>query len=81
VAWIIGFLGVTVVAVGAELWASFDGDPDTAPWTDLIVRYVTRGGHVRVDRCAGVVAAAALLAAVHAEAQDARSPTRSRILI
>lgn len=39
-AWVIGFLTVTAVAVGAELWASFDGDPDTAPWTDLIVRYV-----------------------------------------
>jgi len=34
------FLGVTAAAVGLELWASFDGDPDTEPWTDLIVAYV-----------------------------------------
>ena len=38
--WVAGFLGLTAVVVGAELWASFDGDPDTAPWTDLIVRYI-----------------------------------------
>jgi hypothetical protein len=36
----IGFLGVTAVALGWELVASFDGDPQTSPWTDLIVTYV-----------------------------------------
>lgn len=34
------FLTVTVVAVGAELWASFDGSPKTEPWTDLITDHV-----------------------------------------
>jgi hypothetical protein len=34
------FLGVTVVALGAELWASFDSSPDTEPWTDLLTTYV-----------------------------------------
>lgn len=38
--WLSGFLGVTVIALAAELWASFDGNPQTEPWTDLIVRYV-----------------------------------------
>ena len=38
--WTVVFLGVTAVAVGMELWASFDGDASTDPWTDLIVRYV-----------------------------------------
>jgi hypothetical protein len=36
-AWIVGFLALTAVTVGAELVASWDGDPDTAPWTELIV--------------------------------------------
>lgn len=39
-AWIITFLGVTAVALGAELWASFDSSAHTTPWTDLIVQYV-----------------------------------------
>lgn len=38
--WIIGFLGITGVALGSEMWASFDGDPGTVPWTELIVEYV-----------------------------------------
>ena len=38
--WIIGFLALTAFALGAELWASFDSDPETDPWTDLIVRYI-----------------------------------------
>lgn len=38
--WITGFLGVTAAALIAECWASWDADPDTVPWTDLIVRYV-----------------------------------------
>lgn len=38
--WRIGFLGVTALAIGAELWASFDGNDQTEPWTDLIVAYV-----------------------------------------
>lgn len=38
--WLITFLGITAVAIGMELWASFDGDPNTDPWTDLIVRYI-----------------------------------------
>jgi hypothetical protein len=39
-AWISAFLGVTGVALVAELWASWDSSPDTTPWTDLIVQYV-----------------------------------------
>ena len=35
--WIAGFLGVTVVALVAELVASFDGSADTVPRTGLIV--------------------------------------------
>lgn len=38
--WRAVFLIVTAMAVGLELWASFDGSPDTEPWTTLIVRYV-----------------------------------------
>lgn len=34
------FLAVTVVALGAELFASFDGNNDTEPWTALLVEYV-----------------------------------------
>lgn len=36
----VGFLGATAAVVGWELFASFDGDPDTSPWTDLTVTYV-----------------------------------------
>lgn len=38
--WIVGFLTVTAVAVGAELVAAFDSSPDTVPWTDLLGEYV-----------------------------------------
>lgn len=38
--WIAGFLGVTAGALTAECWASWDTDPDTVPWTELIVTYV-----------------------------------------
>lgn len=35
--WTITFLGVfTLGALGMELWASFDRDPGTRPWTDYI---------------------------------------------
>lgn len=34
--WISGFLGVTAVAVGAELLAAFDSSPSTVPWTELL---------------------------------------------
>jgi hypothetical protein len=40
VRWVAAFLAVTAAALGAECWASWDGDPDTMPWTDLIVQYV-----------------------------------------
>ena len=39
-AWIAGFLGVTVLAIVAELVAAFDPSTETIPWTDLIVEYV-----------------------------------------
>ena len=35
-----GFLTVTGAAIAWELVAAFDGDPDTVPWTDLIVGHV-----------------------------------------
>jgi len=35
-AWTVGFLGVTAVAVGAEILAAFDGNPDTVPWTEYL---------------------------------------------
>jgi hypothetical protein len=38
--WTLAFLGVTTIAIAAELWASFDSDPNTDPWTDLIVRHI-----------------------------------------
>ena len=38
--WRIAFLGLTTVVIGMEIWASVDGDPQTDPWTDLIVRHV-----------------------------------------
>lgn len=36
----IGFLGATTAVLGWELFASWDGDTGTSPWTDLIVTYV-----------------------------------------
>lgn len=39
--WRLWFLGVTVLALGMELWASFDSDPKTEPWTELIVQYIS----------------------------------------
>lgn len=38
--WRIGFLGVTVLAIAMELYASFDGNPETEPWTWLIIGYI-----------------------------------------
>ena len=38
--WRIAFLGLTTLVVGMEIWASVDGDPQTDPWTDLIVEYI-----------------------------------------
>lgn len=34
------FLTLTAVVLTHELWFSWDGDPDSEPWTDLIVTYV-----------------------------------------
>jgi hypothetical protein len=38
--WRIAFLGLTAVVLGLEIWASADGNPNTDPWTDLLVRHV-----------------------------------------
>lgn len=38
--WRAAFLGLTALVIVLELFASFDGDPNTDPWTDLIVTYV-----------------------------------------
>lgn len=34
------FLGATTAVLGWEVYASWDSDPDTCPWTDLIVTYL-----------------------------------------
>lgn len=34
------FLGVTAVALIMECWASWDSNPDTVPWTYLIVDHI-----------------------------------------
>lgn len=39
-AWRAVFLGLTVFVLGMEVWASADGDPETEPWTDLIIQYI-----------------------------------------
>ena len=39
-AWRAVFLGLTALVLGMEVWASVDGDPETDPWTDLIVQYI-----------------------------------------
>lgn len=36
--WTIAFLGLTAGAVGMELWAGLDSNPDTAPWTSYLIR-------------------------------------------
>lgn len=46
--WLVGFLGVTALAVVGELVGALDGNPDTPPWTDLIVRYVPAEAAVAV---------------------------------
>lgn len=38
--WIAAFLALTGTALGMECWASWDADPDTVPWTELIVTHV-----------------------------------------
>lgn len=38
--WRWAFLGLTAVVLGMEVWAGFDGNPDTDPWTDLVVAYI-----------------------------------------
>lgn len=36
----VGFLAATASVVGWEVYASWDGNEETSPWTDLIVTYV-----------------------------------------
>lgn len=38
--WTAGFLGITFLAILAELFGAFDDSTQTIPWTDLIVEYV-----------------------------------------
>lgn len=38
--WTIGFLLVTIIAVAMELWAVYDGSPDTQPWTTLYINNI-----------------------------------------
>lgn len=37
-AWGVVFGAATATAVAMELWAAFDGDPDTVPWTEYLVK-------------------------------------------
>jgi len=39
-AWIVVFLGLTAGALGMELWAGLDNNPNTVPWTELITHYI-----------------------------------------
>lgn len=38
--WRVAFLALTAAVLGMEIWASADGNANTDPWTDLIVRHV-----------------------------------------
>jgi len=38
--WNISFLGVTVLVIIMELFAIFDNNPNTAPWTTLIINNI-----------------------------------------
>lgn len=38
--WRVSFLGLTALVLGMEVFASVDGNPETEPWTDLLVSYV-----------------------------------------
>lgn len=38
--WRTAFLSLTVLTLGSECWAAWDGNPRTDPWTDLITTYV-----------------------------------------
>jgi len=38
--WRVAFLAVTAMALLMELFASFDGNPNTDPWTELITTYI-----------------------------------------
>ncbi len=40
IVWRVAFLGVTATAIVMELIAAWDPNPDTEPWTHLIVRYI-----------------------------------------
>lgn len=50
----VGFLGATAAVLGWEILASWDGDSDTSPWTDLIVTYVP--GEITAVLIGGLVA-------------------------
>lgn len=38
--WRTAFLGLTALVIGMEVAAAADGDDQTDPWTDLVVRHV-----------------------------------------
>jgi hypothetical protein len=50
----VGFLAATGAVVGWEIFASWDGDPGTSPWTDLIVTYIP--GEVTAVLLGGLIA-------------------------
>ena len=57
--WIITFLSITGLALAAELVAALDRDPDTVPWTDLIV------AHIPGEVTAAAIGGLSLWLAVH----------------
>lgn len=50
----VGFLSATGAVILWELYASWDSDPGTPPWTDLIVTYIP--GEVTAVLIGGLVA-------------------------
>jgi type IV secretory pathway TrbD component len=48
------FLAATATVLGWEVYASWDDDPETSPWTDLIVTYLP--GEVTAVAIGGLVA-------------------------
>lgn len=48
------FLTATAMVLGWEVIASWDNNPDTSPWTDLIVTYVP--GEVTAVLLGGLIA-------------------------
>jgi len=71
-AWRVMFLTVTAAAVGMELWAAFDGNDSTRPWTVEIVE------HVPMEVTLAAIGALVLWLPVHFWRQYARKRRSER---